>query len=65
MGRSKLLRLSRPGERSGGRRSPGNHLRDRVEIACPHEALVLNCFISMLLLAGEFFLLQLRIRRHA
>ena len=53
----KLLGFRRTGQRCGGRIATGNHLRDFIEIACAHKALVRHRAIAQLL-RSEFFLLQ-------
>ena len=53
----KLLGFRRTGQRCGGRIATGNHLRDFVEIARTHKALVRDGPIAQFL-RSEFLLLK-------
>src|SRR5581483_3161188 len=61
---AELLGFRGSRERRDGRGPARDYLRDQVEVAGSYEALVFDRFVTVMLLAAEFFLLQTRIGRH-
>src|SRR5438046_2442395 len=64
-GTNKLFCFGRVRKRRGRRRATAHNLRDKVEVTCPNEALMLHGLIAVLSFALEFCLLQLRVGGHS